>query len=209
MGNVARYGLASAGALIIGLLLFAWMQAMIGGQRQRPLLTEQYDAVEFVRLQKEERVEVTKREPPRKPPPPKNPPPPKMPMPQPGKPSMAAPQLNMPKLDLAPRLAGGPMLGTLGVASQSQGLTPLATPQPMYPIRALRLRMEGKVLVEFTVTESGDVTDPEIIKAQPPRIFDQTVKQGVLRWKFKPQIVAGKPVAARLRQTIEFKLPDA
>ena len=37
-------------------------------------------------------------------------------------------------------------------------------------------------------------------------IFDASAKRALLRWKFKPKIVAGKPVSQRAQQTIEFRL---
>jgi protein TonB len=62
------------------------------------------------------------------------------------------------------------------------------------------------VLVEFTVTESGEVQDPVIIEANPPGVFDQTVLETVRRWRFRPKEQNGKPIAVRARQPLEFKL---
>ena len=76
--------------------------------------------------------------------------------------------------------------------------------KPKYPPRALRAGIKGVVTVEFTITTKGTVTDPVIIKSDPPKIFDKAVLRAIKRWKFKPKIVNGKPVTRRARQDIKF-----
>ncbi len=85
-------------------------------------------------------------------------------------------------------------------------VVPTYRSKPRYPPRALRAGIEGVVTVEFTITPKGTVTDPVIIKANPPKIFDKAVLRSIKRWKFKPKIVNGKPVSRRARQDIRFNL---
>lgn len=92
-----------------------------------------------------------------------------------------------------------------GYISASELVAVVRTP-PLYPPEARSRRIEGRVLVEFTVTERGEVEDPVIVEANPPGVFDQAVLQSVRKWRFKPKEKDGKPVAVRARQPLEFKL---
>jgi protein TonB len=78
----------------------------------------------------------------------------------------------------------------------------------MYPRRAAIAKIEGYVTVEFTITETGSVADPSVVDAKPPRVFDREAIRAILKWKFKPRIVDGQPVARRATQTLDFKLAD-
>jgi protein TonB len=62
------------------------------------------------------------------------------------------------------------------------------------------------VKVEFTVTPLGTVEDVKVLDSKPPRVFDRAAKRAILKWKFKPKVVDGKPVSRRAVQVIEFKL---
>jgi protein TonB len=75
-----------------------------------------------------------------------------------------------------------------------------------YPAQALRSRTEGWVELAFTITAEGDVTDVEVVDANPRRIFDREAARALAQWKFTPRIENGKAVPARARQRLEFNL---
>ena len=85
-------------------------------------------------------------------------------------------------------------------------ITPTVRIEPQYPQRALRAGIEGTVTVEFTIATDGSVKDIDIVKADPPKIFDNEVLKALKRWKFPPQMVAGQAVEKRARQDIRFRL---
>ncbi len=85
-------------------------------------------------------------------------------------------------------------------------VVPTYRSKPKYPPRAMRAGIVGVVTVEFTITTKGTVTDPVIIKSNPPKIFDKSVLRSIKRWKFKPKVVNGTPVTRRARQDINFNL---
>jgi protein TonB len=62
----------------------------------------------------------------------------------------------------------------------------VSTPQPEYPIEALRAGTTGKVTATFTVNPDGHVTNVRIVKSTPRGVFDGTVKNTVGRWRFQP-----------------------
>lgn len=87
------------------------------------------------------------------------------------------------------------------------GIAPTMMLEPQYPRNALLKGIEGEVEVAFTVLPDGRVGDVEIVRAEPPGVFDQAVRRAVLSWQFLPRRVNGEPVSTRVRQVLEFRLP--
>jgi len=86
-----------------------------------------------------------------------------------------------------------------------QEAIPQLTPPPQYPPRARELAIEGMVIVEFIVGADGTITDIEKITAPHPS-FKKTVRQTLMKWKFKPAQNNGIPVNQRMRLPLEFSL---
>ena len=66
--------------------------------------------------------------------------------------------------------------------------------------------IEGWVKIEFTVTPEGNVSDPNVVAAEPEGIFDDAALNAIRKWKFKEKIVDGRAVAQKAVQTLKFKL---
>lgn len=81
---------------------------------------------------------------------------------------------------------------------------------PRYPQRALRSRQQGKVVVEFVVTESGSVKigSVVIVESTPLGVFDKAVLSVINRWRFKTREQNGQPVSYKARHELEFKLDE-
>ena len=62
--------------------------------------------------------------------------------------------------------------------------------------------------IEFTIEADGSVADPKIIDSNPRRMFDRNAIRAIYKWKFKPRIIDGKPVARRARQRLEFNITE-
>jgi protein TonB len=98
-----------------------------------------------------------------------------------------------------PNTSGGP-----GMDSEA---IPVATLPPRYPREAAQQGIEGVVCFKLTVGPDGAVQELEQTSAKPPRVFDQEARRALLKWKFKPSFVDGKPVAAPgKRFCLDFKL---
>ncbi len=82
----------------------------------------------------------------------------------------------------------------------------LSRVSPVYPDEARQQRITGKVSVKFIVDRGGNVKNPAIIRSEPSDVFDQSVIEAVLKWRFKPAIHEGKPVNTRLIVPIRFDL---
>lgn len=87
-------------------------------------------------------------------------------------------------------------------------ITPLVRTPPIYPMHARRLGIEGWVKIKLLVSEKGGVENVEVIDSQPTNIFEKSVLQGVVLWRFLPPTVNGTPVKVLLKTTIRFKLED-
>jgi len=77
-----------------------------------------------------------------------------------------------------------------------------------YPQRALLRGVEGYVILRFTITETGSVIDPEVLRAEPANMFESSARRAVMRWKYQPQVRDGKPVRVVSMTKIIFELLD-
>lgn len=93
-----------------------------------------------------------------------------------------------------------------GAPAPALVLVPLATPSPDYPREAMLAGTEGYVVVEFILNAEGSTQDISVIEASPPRVFDQSARRAVSRWKFQPVLVNGIAVEKRVQRRIDFKL---
>ena len=157
--------------------------------------------VELVHVREDRDVVVEQRLP--EPPPPPDEPPPDLPPP----PMDAGPQLGTPVSDV--QVDPNPDIGGIGGFSPDGEYLPIVKVEPVYPGRALARGIEGHVIVEFVVTETGSVRDPVVIEAQPPGIFDRAAVAAALKFKYKPKMVDGRPVAVSgVQNIIRFQLED-
>lgn len=113
--------------------------------------------------------------------------------------------LALPPLESAPMVSAD-LTNVFSVGQLDAPLTTLVRIPPVYPMRARRRGIEGWVKVTFIVDESGYVHDVVIIQAEPPGIFDQSVKRCVTGWRFKPGTIEGTPVRTKAETTIRYTL---
>lgn len=78
----------------------------------------------------------------------------------------------------------------------------LADAPPRYPQAAQNRRIEGSVLVAFTIQPDGSVSDARPLSAQPAGIFEEAALAAASRWRFE---ATGRRVATT--RTLMFRLP--
>lgn len=86
-------------------------------------------------------------------------------------------------------------------------LEPIETPPATYPPQALERKIQGKVTAKFRVSQSGDVEYVEVPKDQP--LLDVAAQDAIVKWKFKPVVQNGKPVAVISGASFNFALGNA
>ena len=95
----------------------------------------------------------------------------------------------------------------MGAGASDGDYLPIVKVAPVYPQRALSRKIEGWVLVEFTVTETGAVADARAIEAEPPGIFEDAAVEAALKFRYKPRVIDGKPVAVSgVQNLIRFEM---
>ena len=161
----------------------------------------QGDLLEFVRLV-EEREPVVDRRKPEPPPPPDEPPPPVRP-----DIIIDGPTIGREVGPPEPTLGGGE--GPLKSYVFDGEYLPIVRVAPIYPRRALTRGIEGYVLVEFVVTETGSVRNPVVLVSDPPGFFERAAVSAVLKYKYKPKVEDGRSVAVSgVRTRIVFEMED-
>ena len=82
--------------------------------------------------------------------------------------------------------------------TQCQDLVLYQKALPEYPQNQRRRGVQGWVLVSFTVTEQGEVVNPAVVNAQPPRVFDAAALKAVSGYKFHPLTTLLENVGLRI-----------
>lgn len=206
--RASRQARATAAAFAFSFVFFWFMQLAITGGTGEVDKGVTLQAIDFVRLKKDSDLETRTRVKPPKPPPPKEPPPPpKIKIATP--PPQATPvPFAMPKVVVPTQISGGAFLGGYvgGDASAYGELIPLVRIQPQYPRNAARDKIEGYVVMELTVNPDGSVRSARPVESKPRGVFEQAAVQSIIKWRFKPKVVDGKPVEQKALQRLDFKL---
>ncbi|MDT8410499.1 MAG: energy transducer TonB [Wenzhouxiangellaceae bacterium] len=207
MGSGIRYAVSVVLAVFVTLAAFYLMHRLISGDDGERERLDPPPGIRFGPVDIEQDIVEKDRRKPEPPPPPDTPPPPPdIQVADVQQTPVQMPRMEMPNLNLGVG-AGPPVLGNVGIDRGAEGdVVPLVRINPQYPRDAQMNMIEGYVTIEFTITETGSVRDPEVIDSSPPRVFDREAIRAILRWKFKPRVIDGTAVSRRAVQTIDFTL---
>ncbi len=206
-----RYLISAVTGTLIALALFLLMHSLISGSRDLNRDRSESLRLDFIQVDADELENIKERRPPPKPEPPKKPPPPpKVTVKSTDRPQQNMPAIDMPNISLGVASGDGPYLGgwSPGDPAAEGDIIPIVRIEPQYPREALIEGISGYVLVEFTIEPDGTVSDPKVLESEPNRIFDRNAVRAIYKWKFKPRIVDGKPVARRATQRLDFNLNE-
>ena len=200
-------------ALGINFSMFLLMESMISQDRVRVVNLLDAEAIEFVRTPLEEELRTKDR---RKPPPPK---PQEIERPRADVTDIAQRANSFPAqaaFDITSMLADGGAGVALGQTLSGGGdnlnimmaddLVPLSMLPPQYPPSARARDIEGWVDIVFRVTERGTVNEVQVIESNPPEVFDRAAIDAALRWRFRPVMEDGAPVAVYRQVKMNFNL---
>ncbi len=82
---------------------------------------------------------------------------------------------------------------------------PIYTPEPEYDDAGRRAKLSGTVLLSVIVTKDGQTRDVTVEKSLSPGLDKKSI-EAVSRWKFKPAMKDGEPVAVRLKVETSFRI---
>jgi protein TonB len=78
--------------------------------------------------------------------------------------------------------------------------------EPEYPEMARKAQIEGQAVVILYIDEKGNVDRVDIIKTPMEGVFDKSLRDAMLQWKFKPAFQRDKPVPVKMGYTFIFSL---
>jgi periplasmic protein TonB len=76
--------------------------------------------------------------------------------------------------------------------------------RPVYPRMALEARIEGVVIIEATISETGQVINAKTLRSVP--LLEQAAIDAVRQWEFTPSMLNGVPVPVVMTVTVTFTL---
>lgn len=68
----------------------------------------------------------------------------------------------------------------------ANNLQTISRVNPLYPRKAKIRRKEGYVQLQFHISENGNVSNVQILKAEPQGYFEDSAIRAIKKWKFKP-----------------------
>jgi TonB family protein len=75
--------------------------------------------------------------------------------------------------------------------------------RPVHAPIAVANGVNGTVLIEATIDETGRVADAHILQSVP--MLDQSAVDALKRWEFEPTILKGNAVPVTIRVTVDYK----
>ena len=200
---LGRYVISIVTGVAITLSLLFVMQLLIATGKTALTKPRERAKLEFVRIKRNENLNLQDLTPEKPPKPPETPPetPPQ---------DMDNIDPDAPTIDISrPTISANTEIGGPGGMNIAEGdYLPIVRVAPVYPSRALSRGLEGFVDMSFTVTETGTVINPIVLQSTSS-LFERAATRAVLKFKYKPRVVDGIPVAVSgVKTRITFELED-
>ena len=200
---IGRYVFSIVTGTLVTLSLLFIMHLLIEFGESAITEEKERHTLEFVRIKRNENLNLEDYTPEKPPKPPEVPP--EVPPQDIDNIDPSAPTINIPPPPVAANVdIGGP--GGMNIAEGDY--LPIVRVAPVYPARALQRGVEGYVDMSFTVTTTGTVKDP-IVMFSTSSLFERAASRAVVKFKYKPRVVDGVPVeVVGVKTRITFKLED-
>ena len=200
---MGRYVFSIVVGVIVTLSLLFVMQLLIATGKAALTKPRERAQLDFVRVKRNEALNTEDFTPEKPPPPPEVPP--ETPPQDMDNIDPNAPTINVP----APTMDAETNIGGPGGMNIAEGdYLPIVRVAPVYPARALSRGLEGYVDLSFTVTPAGTVENPVVIFSTSS-LFERAATRAVLKFKYKPRVVDGVPVAVpNVKTRISFQIED-
>jgi protein TonB len=99
---------------------------------------------------------------------------------------------------------GGTGTGPVPVLDYERPPRALRTPRPEYPPAAFVKKVEGTVLLEILIDDTGHVARVRVAQSIP--LLDQAAVDVVRTWRFEPAMKHGRPVASLAWAPVRFQI---
>jgi len=198
---LTRFAIAGVTALVVTFALLWLMQILIAKGKDALTNSRDFRFVDFVRIKRDEVVNLDEDKP-EKPPEPEQPPP-EMPQPQ------VDPLDTSHTVDISFGRMGMNLDPTRGNFAVVDGdYLPIVKVAPIYPRRAQTRGLEGYCLLEFTVTKTGTVRDARAIECTSS-LFERASVNAAGKFKYKPRVVDGQEIEVPgVQHIIRFEMED-
>jgi len=89
-----------------------------------------------------------------------------------------------------------------GIVSGLQPAKLVSSRQPAYPPLARTANVEGRVVINAVVDETGRVTDMKVVSGSP--LLTEAATDALHTWKYEPARLDGRPVMTQVQVTFNF-----
>lgn len=186
--------------------IFAVMNGMVTNNGIKNQNRGEQTVIDFIRVKRDSESRIKQREK-KQPPKPKKPPLPPQQTAQQNTP-MKQIAMRMPNITPDLSLANKSLLGDaqIGMGFGDGDVIPLVRMPAQYPSKAKRRNIEGFVKARLEVNALGTVDSVEIVDSKPKGVFERSAIRALYKYKFKPQMIDGKPKAQTVIQTLDYVL---
>ena len=94
--------------------------------------------------------------------------------------------------------------GPVRVGGQIKAPSKVANVPPVYPDIAKQARVQGAVVLEATISPSGEVTNVKVVRGIP--LLNESAMDAVRQWRYTPTLLNGIPVPVIMTVTVNFRL---
>ena len=198
---MTRFAIAGVTGVVVTFALLWVMQILIATGKDALTNKRDFRFVDFVRIKRDEVVNLDEDKP-EKPPEPEQQPP-DMPQPE-------LDQLNTSDtVNISFSRTGIELVPSRGNFSIVDGdYLPIVKVAPIYPRRAQTRGLEGYCLLEFTVTRTGTVRDARAIECTSS-LFQRASVNAAAKFKYKPRVVDGQEIEVPgVQHIIRFEIED-
>lgn len=102
---------------------------------------------------------------------------------------------------------GGTWVTGNSVSGEEVRVKIISRPDLQYPRRAQRNGIQGFVVLNFDIDETGGIVDLRVVESKPRLVFDKVATRYVKKWRFVPPTIDGTPVyVSDISMRIPFRL---
>ena len=117
--------------------------------------------------------------------------------------------MDMDIVNIAPNAKVNISLNSSGMSTGDGEYLPIVKVAPIYPRRAQTRGIEGYCIIEYIVTRTGSIRDPQVFDCMPSGVFERASMKASLKFKYKPRIVDGEPIeVAGVQNKFTYELED-